>query len=68
MRVKQEYRTNWKSKVTGGVIVVVEFDNGQILEYDNIKNPTAYINAISSPYKKAWVKQPGDINDNIYFN
>jgi hypothetical protein len=45
-KVKPEYRTNPMSKKTGGVTVVVEFKDGTSLEYDNIKNPIAYINKV----------------------
>jgi hypothetical protein len=41
--VGDEYRTNPLSLVPGGYSVMVEFKDGNILIYDNIKSPHAYI-------------------------
>jgi hypothetical protein len=57
-RVGDQYRKNPLSAKPGGVTVIVELNTGQILEYDNIKNPTAYINKVikDTEVKKAYVK------------
>ena len=41
--VGDQYRTNPLSLVPGGYSVMVEFKDGNILVYDNIKSPYAYI-------------------------
>ena len=46
LKVGRSYRTHKYSKKDGGVTVVVEFYSGQILEYADVKYPTAYINAM----------------------
>lgn len=58
MKVKDKYRTNELSLRPGGCTVVVEFVDGRILEYDKIKNPSAYIAAmVKKPeIKNAYVK------------
>jgi len=58
-KVGTDYRTNELSFHKGGVTVLVKQTNGQVLEYDNIKNPRAYINKVSrnSDVEYAWVKQ-----------
>jgi hypothetical protein len=57
-RVGDQYRKNALSTKPGGVTVIVELNTGQILEYDNIKNPTSYINKVikDTGVKKAYVK------------
>lgn len=46
LKVADPYRTNQLSIQPGGVIVVVEYADGKILEYDKVKNPSAYIRSI----------------------
>lgn len=57
-RVGDQYRINNLSHRPGGYSVIVELNTGQILEYDNIKHPSSYINkVIKNPeVKKAYVK------------
>ena len=57
-KVGDQYRINDLSHKPGGVTVIVELNTGQVLEYDNIKHPGAYINkTIKKPgVKKAYVK------------
>jgi hypothetical protein len=44
--VGDKYRTNPLSLVPGGSSVMVEFKDGTVLVYDNIKSPYAYINTL----------------------
>jgi hypothetical protein len=44
--VGDKYRTNPLSLVPGGYSIMVEFKDGTILVYDNIKSPYAYINKL----------------------
>jgi len=43
LRVTREYRTNPLSLQEGGYEVLVVFEDGLRLEYDNIHNPKAYV-------------------------
>lgn len=58
-QVGQKYRTNALSFTKGGVTVEVEKINGTRLEYNNVKNPQAYIRALmrNSDVLRAWVKE-----------
>ncbi|MBN2610339.1 MAG: hypothetical protein JXB00_02170 [Bacteroidales bacterium] len=44
--VEDNYRTNPLSTMSGGVVVVIEYCDGEVLGYDKIKQPIEYINAI----------------------
>ena len=44
--VEQKFRTNPLSKVPGGEDIVVEFNTGEVLAYNNIKYPSDYIKNI----------------------
>jgi hypothetical protein len=57
-RVTDPYRKNDLSLVPGGSVVVVEYRDGSILEYDKIKNTDIYITQISGKPEvlKAYVK------------
>lgn len=59
LRVGESYRTNPLSKVKGGEIVVVEYHNGKIMEYDNVKSSAAYIRTLlkNKEVKLAYVKK-----------
>jgi hypothetical protein len=46
--VRPEYRTNPLSLRPGGSIVTIVMKNGQRLDYENIKNPDAYIRRAAS--------------------
>jgi len=43
LKVKDKFRTNELSLRPGGYIVIVEYKDGQIREYDKIKYPNLYI-------------------------
>tara|TARA_B100001250_G_scaffold11370_1_gene9865 strand:- start:3977 stop:4225 length:249 start_codon:yes stop_codon:yes gene_type:complete len=47
LRVGREYRINPLSFQEGGHEVLVVFEDGLNLEYDNIHNPKAYVRRIS---------------------
>ena len=51
IKVNQEFRTNALSLKTGGSTVTVMYDNNIELEYNNIKNPQAYISTITKSDK-----------------
>ena len=61
MKVTPQYRKNRRSITPGGVTVVVEYADGQIHEYDHIKNPDAYIRSLTKEYKRAWVKGDNEV-------
>ena len=46
MKVKDEFRTNPLSHIPGGCTVRVTFKNGTHRDYDKVKKPMAFINAI----------------------
>ena len=46
MKVKDEFRTNPLSHQPGGCTVRVTFKNGTHRDYDKVKKPQAFINAI----------------------
>ena len=46
MKVKDEFRTNPLSHQPGGCTVRVTFKNGKHRDYDKVKKPMAFINAI----------------------
>ena len=48
--VKDNYRVNPLSKEPGGISVVVEYTDGQVLLYDKIKMPSKYIKQIISDH------------------
>jgi len=58
LRVADGYRTHPWSSEPGGQTVVVEFIDGNTLEYDKVKNTEAYIRKIKQNLnvKDAWVK------------
>ncbi len=43
LRVADEYRTHPWSRMPGGVEIVVEYQNNDVLLYDKIKKPSAYV-------------------------
>ena len=47
MKVKKEYRKNELSKIANPNTIIVYTIQGRKLEYTNIHNPTAYINAMN---------------------
>jgi hypothetical protein len=51
IKVNQEFRKNALSLKPGGSTVTVMYDNNIELEYNNIKNPQAYINTITKTDK-----------------
>ena len=51
IKVNKEFRTNALSLKPGGSTVTVVYDNNIELEYNNIKNPQAYINTITKSNK-----------------
>jgi len=51
IKVNQEFRKNALSLKPGGSTVTVVYDNNIELEYNNIKNPQAYINTITKTDK-----------------
>ena len=51
IKVNQEFRTNALSLKPGGSTVTVIYDNNIELEYNNIKNPQAYISTITKSDK-----------------
>jgi len=51
IKVTQEFRKNALSLKPGGSTVTVVYDNNIELEYNNIKNPQAYINTITKTDK-----------------
>jgi hypothetical protein len=51
IKVNQEFRKNALSLKPGGSTVTVMYDNNIELEYNNIKNPQAYINTITKSNK-----------------
>jgi len=51
IKVNQEFRKNALSLKPGGSTVTVMYDNNIELEYNNIKNPQAYINTIAKTDK-----------------
>ena len=58
-KVSDEFRENPLSLRPGGYTVFVEEENGRILEYDKIKRPWSYINAVRRENPlivKAWWK------------
>lgn len=57
-KVADEFRTHPWSLVKGGQIVVVEMEDGSILEYSNIKNLHAYMKTtLKNPIvKRAYIK------------
>lgn len=46
MKIKDEFRTNPLSHLPGGCTVRVTFKNGTHRDYDKVKKPMAFINAI----------------------
>jgi hypothetical protein len=46
--VRPEYRTNQLSLKPGGSIVTIVMKTGQRLDYENVKNPDAYIRKAAS--------------------
>lgn len=46
MKVGDEFRTNPLSHQPGGCVVRVTFKNGTHRDYDKVKKPMAFINAI----------------------
>lgn len=59
LKVGNKYRTNSLSRKPGGVTVITKNQNGQLLEYTNVKYPTGYIKKIleNSDIIDAWVKE-----------
>jgi len=51
IKVTQEFRKNALSLKPGGSTGTVMYDNNIELEYNNIKNPQAYINTITKSDK-----------------
>lgn len=41
-RAGDQYRENELSRIEGGTIVTIYYTNGQIIEYDKVKNPESY--------------------------
>lgn len=58
-RVQDQHRENQLSLVPGGSIVIVEYTDGKILEYDKIKNVQAYLRMVrcKPDVRKAYLKQ-----------
>jgi len=58
-RVADKYRTNDLSLKDGGVTVCVLHFNGDTLEYDKIKYPSAFMRKINEDQKvdRCWVKK-----------
>ena len=46
IKVDSEYRTNQLSLKPGGTIIIVEYLDGRIMKYDNVKNAGAYIRKV----------------------
>lgn len=46
MKVGDNYRTNPLSHKPGGSVVRVTFKNGNVLDYDKVKHPQAFIKKI----------------------
>lgn len=60
-KVSQNYRKNKLSFKAGGYNVILVHENGQTLEYDNIKYPEAYCTASfnrDDKIVKAYVRDP----------
>jgi len=57
-KVGRSFRTNEMSFVPGGCTVIVELNNGQVLEYDKIKYPQNYIKKVmeKDDVIKAYIK------------
>lgn len=45
IRAGDQYRQNDLSLVEGGVTVTIHYTNGQIIEYDKVKDPDRYCTA-----------------------
>lgn len=48
INVKDKYRTNQLSLTPGGSVVKVQMKNGNILVYDKVKSPIAYISNLTT--------------------
>jgi len=58
--VKDKYRTNDLSKTPGGhTVSVTYFQSSRERVYNNIKNPTSYINSLKSDSKIQKIKVDG---------
>lgn len=57
-KVNDPYRKNELSFLEGGATVFVKYTNGDIREYDKIKNPHAYVKKVlkNPDVENAWVK------------
>jgi len=66
-KVGDEFRTSDKSRMPGGVTVVVVYKDGKKREYDKVKNSGAYIKTVlkNPDVKEAYVKEEGSIKKEI---
>ncbi len=57
-KVGRSFRTNEMSYTPGGCTIVVEYNNGQVLEYDKVKYPQKYIRKVMEKegVKNAYIK------------
>jgi hypothetical protein len=58
MQVKDQFRTNQLSQISGGSIVTVYYENKKKLEYDKIKSPKRYVDTLIN-----LAKNRGDFDD-----
>ena len=57
-KVADKYRTNELSLIPGGYTVCVRYTDGNVMEYNKIKKPYAYIRKLSDNPNviDAWIK------------
>ena len=58
MQVKDKFRTNQLSQISGGSVVTVYYENKKKLEYDKIKSPKSYVDTLMK-----LAKNRGDFDD-----
>ena len=58
MQVKDQFRTNQLSQISGGSVVTVYYENKKKLEYDKIKSPKRYVDTLIN-----LAKNRGDFDD-----
>ena len=58
-KVGDDYRKNSLSLKLGGVSVLVREENGQVKEYDKVKNPWLFMKTTreNNPGIKCWIKK-----------
>ena len=58
-KVGQEYRENPLSWQPGGFTVLVKYNNGQVREYDKVKNPWGFMKTTNDnpDVRSCWIKK-----------